>query len=85
MLGYTRIRNGLCAICRWSKKVRKRGGFCSEKFAPQGRCRRGECEGDADCHGYLKTNHAMTSFLRGVRPDGTAGTGQSKPPAKPEV
>lgn len=27
MLGYTRIRNGLCAICRWSKnsEVNRRG------------------------------------------------------------
>ena len=29
--------------------------------------------GVTDCHGYLKTNRAMTSFLRGVRPDGASG------------
>ena len=37
MLGYTRIRNGLCAICRWSKnsEVNRRGR--DKKITPGGR------------------------------------------------
>ena len=36
MLGYTRMRNGLCAICRWSKngEVNRRGR--DKKITPGG-------------------------------------------------
>ena len=54
-------------------KSEEKGRILRREICTAGTLQEGECEGDADCHGYLKTNRAMTSFLRGVRPDGASG------------
>ena len=40
----------------------EKGRILRREICTAGTLQEGECEGDTDCHGHLKTNRAMTGF-----------------------